>query len=244
MNEKKEWVKVPNLPEKEVGLCISAIPIPGIKTIAPYPLPQLPPSMRRHADLQICHLGENILLAAPEVYGYYKEALSPYGFEILEGKTHVGSTYPYDAAYNIGRVGNAAFLHPKFTDPVALRFFEENGIQMIPVKQGYAKCSVLPVDEKSLITADPGIARAAESVGFSVLRIKPGGVKLCGFSYGFLGGAAGKTAEKTMYVTGKLSAHPSFSEILSFLEKRGIKSEEGSIPIPIDIGSVLPLIYK
>lgn len=244
MNEKGRWVTLPNLPESEVALCISALPVPGIKTVVPPAISVLPSSMQRHADLQICHLGENVLLAEPTVYAYYKEVLSPLGFEILKGKKRVGSTYPYDAAYNIGRVGNAAFLNPKIADPVALYYFETQGIQVISVRQGYAKCAILPVDEASLITADAGVARAAKHAGFSVLEIAPGGVRLDGFLYGFLGGAAGKTGKKTLYVTGSLSRHPSFSEILSFLEKRGIKSEEGSIPIPIDIGSVLPLLYK
>ena len=244
MNEKGQWVEMPNLPEKGIGLVVSALGIPGIKTIEPPPIPALPPSMQRHADLQLCHLGENVLLAEPTVYAYYREVLSPFGFEILQGKKRVGSTYPYDVAYNIGRVGNAAFLNPKTAEPVALRYFEEKNIQVISVRQGYAKCAILPIDAKSLITADKGIARAASSAGFSVLEIAPGGVRLDGFPYGFLGGAAGKTGHDTVYITGKLSGHPSFSEILSFLEKRGIKSEEGSIPIPIDIGSVLPLVYK
>jgi len=237
-------IRTPNLPEGDVKLCISALPIEGIETITPPPVGTLPPSMHRHADLQICHLGENVLLTAPEVYTYYKEALSVYGFKIIAGKNPLGSTYPLDAAYNIGRVGNAAFLNPKTAAPEALRYFDEHGIRVIPIKQGYAKCAILPVDSESFITADAGIAKAARNAGFSVLEIKPGGVRLDGFAYGFLGGAAGKTGKNTIYITGSLRKHPSFFEILSFLEKRGIKSEEGSIPIPIDIGSVLPLLYK
>ncbi len=244
MNEKGQWVRMPNLPEREIGLAVSALPIEGIKTVAPLPLPILPPSMQRHADLQLCHLGENVLLTEPTVYAYYKEVLSPFGFKILKGKKYVGSTYPYDAAYNIGRVGNAAFLNPETADPVAPGYFQEKDIRIIAIRQGYAKCAILPVDANSLITADEGVARAAENAGFCVLRIAPGGVRLDGFSYGFLGGAAGKTGRDTVYFTGSIARHPSFSEILSFLEKRGIKSEEGSIPIPIDIGSVLPLLYK
>ena len=244
MNNIGSFVKVPNLPEGEVTLCISAVPMEGIETIRPPRVSVLPLSMACHADLQICHLGENVLLAAPDVYDYYKEALSFFGFEILKGKTHIGSTYPWDAAYNICRVGNAAFLHPGIADPEALRYFKETGVHIIPVRQGYTKCALLPVDEKSLITADQGIARAAVKEGFDVLCVKAGGVSLFGFPYGFLGGATGKTGKDTVYITGSLSVHPSKSEILSFSDKRGIKFEEGSIPIPIDIGSVLPLMQK
>ncbi len=241
MNEKKSCIEMPNLPTSRVRLAVSARPLRDILCIAPPPVYALPPSLQTHADLQLCHLGGAFLLAAPAVFSYYKEKLSPFGFEILCGKTRLDSPYPLDAAYNIARVGNVAFHNPDITDPVALRFFTENGIRLIPIRQGYAKCSILPVDADSLITADHGIARAAKAAGFSVLEIQPGGVELAGFPYGFLGGAGGKTDRDTLYVTGRLAAHPSYREILSFLQERSIKLEEGSIPIPVDIGSILPL---
>lgn len=242
MNGKTEIVSMPNLPQGRVTAAISALPIPGIACVVPPPVGVLPPSMQRHADLQICHLGGKYILAAPEVYDFYEKALSPFGFEILRGETHIGSTYPQDAAYNIARVGNAAFHNPTVTDPAALRFFAKHRIEIIPVRQGYAKCALVPVDAHSLITADRGIARAAVSAGFSVLEIEPGSISLSGFSHGFIGGAAGKIDRNTIYVTGKLTSHPSYMEIFDFLQKRGIKIREGSIPIPIDIGSVIPLL--
>lgn len=237
-------IKEPNLPAGRVTVAVSALPIEGVRCIIPPAVSCLPSSMQQHADLQLCHLGGRVLLAAPEVFSYYNNMLSPLGFEILCGETNIGSTYPRDAAYNIARVGNAAFLHPGLADPAALRFFASQNIRVIPVRQGYTKCAVLPVDAQSLITADAGIARAARGAGFSVLEIQPGGVALAGFSYGFLGGAAGKTAPDTVYVTGSLSGHPSKQEIFVFLQKRGIKIREGHIPIPIDIGSVLPLMEQ
>ncbi len=242
MKEKMQIVAVPNLPQGTVRLAVSAIPIEGVTCIAPPSVPQLPPSMQHHADLQLCHLSGRHLLAAPEVYAYYKDVLSPYGFKILCGQTHIGRTYPFDAAYNIARVGNVAFHNPKLTDPVALRFFAAHNIEMVPVRQGYAKCAVLPVDARSLITADKGIAKKAAEAGFSVLEIAPGGIALAGFSYGFIGGASGKTDADTIYVTGTLAGHPSKIKILNFLRERGIKIREGSIPIPIDIGTVIPLL--
>ena len=79
-------IRTPNLPEGDVNLCISALPIEGIETITPPPAGTLPPSMQRHADLQICHLGENVLLTAPEVYTYYKERYLYTGLKLLQGK--------------------------------------------------------------------------------------------------------------------------------------------------------------
>ncbi len=235
-------IKTPNLPEKEVLVAVSALDIPKLTCIKPKPISVLPPSMQMHADLQLCHLGENVLLAAPEVYTYYKEKLSPFGFKVLCGETPIGSTYPGDSAYNIARVGNAAFHNPKFTDPVALSYFRENGISIIPVRQGYAKCALVPLDAHTIVTADDGIKKEAEKNGFSVLHISPGGVLLPGFPYGFLGGAAGKVSQDTVYITGSLSSHKDRKKILAFFAERSIKIQEGSIPNPVDIGSIVPLI--
>ncbi len=242
MTASGEIVKAPNLPQKKVSVAISAVPIEGVQCIKPPEIACLPPSMQMHADLQICHLGGPYILAAPEVFSFYEKTLAPLGFSVLRGETRIQSTYPGDAAYNIARIGNAAIHNPEITDPVALRFFEKHEISVISVRQGYAKCALVPVDETSLITADPGIARAASDAGFSVLEILPGGVELSGFPYGFLGGATGKLAPDTLFFTGKISAHPSQPAIEKFLHERGIKIKEGSIPISIDIGSVLPLI--
>ncbi len=237
-----QFVQSPFLPEGKVCLCISALPVPGVKCICPPSIDCLPPSMRRHADLQVVHLGGRYVLSAPEVYTFYKKELTPYGFEVLCGESAIGSTYPGDAAYTIARVGNVVFHNKKIMDPVAGKFFEENKIECIHVRQGYAKCMCLPLDAQSLITADKGIVKAAEKAGLSVLEIVPGGISLPGFSYGFLGGAAGKTDKDTVFVTGALSKHPSKLEIFAFLKNRGIKLKEGSIPIPIDIGSIIPLM--
>ncbi len=239
-----EIITQPNLPSRKVTVAISAVPIPGIRTVTPKAVTCLPSSMQCHADLQICHLDGNVLLCAPEVFDYYKEALSPMGFEILCGESPIGSTYPKDAAYNVARVGNAVFLNPKSADPAAVRFFQARNIEIIPVRQGYTKCAVLPVDEHSLITADRGVARAARTAGFSVLEIAAGDITLPGFPYGFFGGAGGKLSADTVYLTGSLIRHPSAEEIFAFLQKRGIKIREGSIPIPIDVGSVLPLMTE
>lgn len=239
-----QFVTLPNLPSGKVIVAVSGVSIEGVKTIVPPPVACLPPAMQQHADLQICHLWEKVLVSAPEVHAYYKEKLSPFGFEILCGETYIGSTYPKDAAYNIARVGNVAFLNPKTADPTVVRLLSNRGIRIISVRQGYTKCSILPVGEDALITADKGIASAAKLIGFSVREIEPGGVKLDGFSYGFLGGATGKIDDKTIYVNGSLQSHPSAKEIFAFLQKRGIILKERSIPIPIDVGSVLPLLIE
>ena len=237
-------IKTPNLPTGKVVTAISAAAIPVENCIPTMELPILSASLSTHADLQICHVGENILVASPEVHAYYKEKLTPMGFLVLCGETKVGCTYPQDAAYNVARIGNAAFHNLRFTEPCIIEACKKMGIRMVHVEQGYAKCAVVPIGDNALITADGGIARAARAEKMDVLEILPGHITLSGFSYGFIGGAMALMSENTAYCTGSLRNHPSKMEIFSFLKKYGIKIEEGSIPIPIDIGSILPLQTK
>ena len=239
-----EIIKTPNLPTGKVITAISAAPVPAVNCIPTMALPILPPSLSTHADLQICHVGENVLVASPEVYAYYKEKLSPLGFVVLCGENKVGCTYPKDAAYNVARIGNVAFHNLRFTEPRIVETCKKMGVYMVHVEQGYAKCAVVPIGDSALITADGGIARAARAEKMDVLEILPGHITLSGFSYGFIGGAMALLSKDVAYCTGSLANHPSKMEIFDFLKKYGIKIEEGSIPIPIDIGSILPLQTK
>ena len=61
----------------------------------------------------------------------------------------------------------------------------------IHVKQGYTRCSLLPVDDRSFITSDAGIAKTLAEHDTDVLLIHPGHIHLPGFDYGFIGGTGG-----------------------------------------------------
>ena len=72
-------------------------------------------------------------------------------------------------------------------------FCEEKKLTYHAVKQGYAKCSTVLVNEQACITADTSIAAAVKQCGLDVLQIRPGFVELPGYPYGFLGGGKRKT---------------------------------------------------
>ena len=106
------------------------------------------------------------------------------------------------------------------------------------VKQGYACCSIVPVDEDSIITADRGIARAAEAAGIRVLTVEAGHVELPGYDTGFLGGTSGRVGDEIIF-NGDLSAHPDFEAIRDFIGSRGLKIKYfESYPLR-DIGSII-----
>ena len=96
----------------------------------------------------------------------------------------------------------------------------------------------LPVDENSIITADQGILRACRRAGLQCLEAGPGFVRLPGYPYGFLGGAAGRVGDSILF-HGNLSAHPDGVRIRTFIEARGLQCVDFEDFPLTDIGSVI-----
>ena len=174
--------------------------------------------IRNHPDLVYCRLKEDAIFLGNE------QLLAP--------------EYPGDIIYNGFSTGKY-FIHDlKHTDEELLKAVDELGLIKVNVKQGYACCSIVPVDEDSIITADRGIARAAEAAGIAVLTVGPGHVELPGYDTGFLGGTSGRVGEEIVF-NGDLSAHPDFDTIREFIESRGLRIKYfESYPLR-DIGSII-----
>ena len=148
---------LPYLPKSEVSVFIADCNIENKTVITPPVLASLPPALRKHADLGICLVSRKRAVCPPESSAYYKEKLKPYGIEIITGKTSPGSNYPGDSAYNVGIVGKKCFLNKDVCDSLLYEILISEGYEIINVKQGYTKCSLCPIDERSFITADKGI---------------------------------------------------------------------------------------
>ena len=114
-------------------------------------------AIKYHPDISVCKLNDNNIVVAPNVYDYYKNALKPYGFNVICGDSTIKNKYPYNIHYNIVILKNFAIHNFKYTDKVILKYLEENNIKKINVSQGYCKCSICIVDDNSLITSDEGI---------------------------------------------------------------------------------------
>lgn len=116
-------------------------------------------------------------------------------------------------------------------------------LKRIPVKQRYARCSICVVDERSIITADHGIAKSCQGL-LDVLEIEPGHIELPGFDYGFIGGCSFKLNAHELAFTGNLRTHPDAERIESFLRERGVKSVCMTDGPLLDIGSAVPVQEK
>lgn len=236
------YISTPYLPQKRVSLFIADAKIENAAVITPPSIDVLPESMRRHADLGIVIISSNKAVCPPETCAYYKNALSSYGFEIIEGKTHVGSHYPEDTAYNVGIVGKKCFLNKHVCDERLYEILISEGYELIHVNQGYAKCSICPIDENTFITADVSIAKAGENSGCSVLLISNEGIILPGFRCGFWGGCCGLGSSDELLVNGDIDLLPEGEKIIKFLKDRDIKIKNLKKGDVLDIGSVLPLM--
>ncbi|MFH1478248.1 MAG: DUF6873 family GME fold protein [Candidatus Omnitrophota bacterium] len=156
------------------------------------------------------------------------------GYKCIKGDEILSGRYPKDIIYNACSVGRA-IIHYKGDIDKHIKSLKAGHIL---VNQGYAKCSIVPVDNKRIITSDTGIANAwTKKRGMSLL-VKPGHVKLPGYKAGFIGGATGVT-DKTVFFVGRLDTHPDSRKIRSFIKKSGksiVELYEGPL---YDVGSVV-----
>ncbi len=235
-------VSTPNLPESKVSVFIADVPIEGATVIKPPRMDMLPPSLSRHADLSIAIVSSKKAVCPPESYAYYKSALSPYGFEIIEGKTHLGCNYPEDSAYNVCIIGKKCFLNKKVCDPRLYDILISEGYEIILVNQGYTKCSICPIDESTFITADEGIYKKGIKAGLQALLISNEGIILPDYKNGFWGGSCGLGAPDTLLVNGDVKNLKSGKLIKEFLNRKEIKIKNLRKGEVIDIGSILPLM--
>lgn len=206
-------------------------------TVLPVPAhPALPEPIRCHADLQLFPLhGKRVLVVqdAPVL----SQRLAQLGWTVIPCAKPLGGTYPQDVLLCGFVLRGKLYGLPQAMAEELMAAYPE----VIPVKQGYARCSTCLVDANSVITADEGIACAAERQGLAVLRIHPGHIDLPGYAYGFIGGCAGWIAPHTLAFTGELAAHPDGEAIRSFCEARGV-AVVCLCPGPLrDIGGILPL---
>lgn len=182
--------------------------IPSYKHVCPW--------ISSHADLFLCDLGGRLFYGNPR---------------------RVGAAYPQDILYNACSTGKYFIHNLKYTDPFLLVKAQEAKQTLIHVSQGYARCSCLPIDENSVITADHGIAAACRKAGLDVLHIEKGHVLLPGYPWGFIGGTAGKVGKEILF-HGDLNSHPDSLAIKDFIKERGFKAV-GFPSFPLtDIGSV------
>ena len=175
----------PNLPTEKVSAAVVGSVDPrvirslealGVWTIAAGPNRSLPAALCRHADMLVHPLGNGEVLAA-QGEGRLCNALSGFGFAVTFLKKELAPHYPGDVALNAARIGSRLVCNEQAAAPELLEAARRMGLELIPVKQGYAKCSLCIVSENAVITADEGLAYTLCRAGLDVLKIIPGCIR-------------------------------------------------------------------
>lgn len=243
------FIEKPNFPKgntivaavsSEADDVISALESAKIAVVPVEPCDNLPKGIASHADLQLLHLGGNSVLTA-SCSKKSTDMLKMLGFDIRNTENQLDFSYPGDCLINAQIIGRNIIVNPDAADEKLMQFAEENNYNIIAVKQGYAKCSVLAVAEDAIITADPGITKILQSKDIEVLKIKEGGIYLEGYDTGFIGGCGGMVEEKILGTSGDLKSIKDYENIKDFLRNRNIYAENLGGKNLRDIGGILPL---
>jgi len=215
----------------------------GIDSIFVPENPDVDPRLSGHADLSVLHVGGEGIFLAPYLKGsIFTEKLEALGASLRFPVQPQRADYPFDALMNVCVFGDYAILNRKTAANELVDYLTiEKKKQLILCKQGYSRCSVCPIGREALITADRGIAVAAESAGISVLLISEGFIALDGFPHGFIGGASFMISDHEIAFTGRLDRHPDRNRILTFLTERHLSPVFLTEQDAFDIGSAVPI---
>lgn len=242
-----DFITVPHLPEAPVTLAAvrdlkeitTALRALGVRTLSPVANRVLPEETVEHTDMLLCHAGGAICFVSPEQTAL-ADSLRTEGFTVYSSAP-LGGAYPADVLLNVAVGRDFALGRFDCADKTLAEYLQNTGRTLLPVRQGYAKCSLCFVTENAFITEDPSVAAALEQRGASVLRIAPGDVYLSERHYGFFGGTSGKIAPDKLAVTGRLSAHRDGDRIRDFAASYGVEIVELTQGRITDVGSIIPL---
>ena len=226
--------QIPQLAEirlRELGYRIQKLP----------PHPALPAPVASHPDMLLFFAPDAILCTESYLRIATRELTAiarAVGLPIRPVAQDYGPNYPHDILLNAASIGKYLFCLPSHT---AKEIQAIPQITLCAVRQGYAKCSTVPVGDHALITEDPSIATAAKAHGLEALQISPNNVRLPGYDTGFLGGACSYAPyhdPKELLMCGNLALHKEADAILAFLHRNGKKAVLLTDSPLTDVGTV------
>lgn len=198
-------------------------------------------AIETHPDIVLCQIDNKIFIEEKTYYDlinrYPKLQNSIDDFDFIITSKIKNGKYPSNIGLNLAYTGRYAIHNFKHTDKALLDFLSEQDIEMIAVSQGYSKCSILIVNETSIITSDKGIYdNVREKI--DCLLISQGEILLKGMEYGFIGGASGKHKDEIWFY-GDIYSHPDYDRIYNFINSKGLKIKGFSEFKLEDVGTVV-----
>lgn len=219
--------------------CATSLFERGFTPITMPPYHRLQAGVSSHPDMLVFFCG-NKYICNEEYYEVAKDAfekINALGYSPIITNEIPQSNYPHDVMLNALKIDNKIFGLKKAMSKSLLSLAASNKLEVINVSQGYTKCSVCPISDNAIITADKSIANSAKAYGIDVLKIREGHVKLEGYNTGFIGGASG-VFENTVYFCGDIYKHPDAADIINFCEKHQKSCISLSNEALFDVGSL------
>lgn len=206
--------KVPNSEIKKLkSLDLSVIKIPKCNSLYD--------AISSHVDIQLNILDNSKIIIQKDIPNSFKDELKNLNISFLESEYSLGYKYPENIFLN-ALILKDYFIHNlRYTDPVLLS--SQSHKKIIDIKQGYSKCSCLPISDKALITNDLGVYNSLTPYGFDILYLPHGDIILDGFDYGFIGGCGGLITDDSIAFFGNLDKYIHGDKIKVFLKKYNVK---------------------
>ncbi len=219
---------------------LSALKSSGFEPILMPPAEYLAASVASHTDM-LMFIGFGSLFCHVRYYEKNKELIdriiSLSGLELMLSNEKTGDKYPFDVLFNACLLGDGLICNKKTVSKLILDAAQAHGREIIDVPQGYTKCSICPVGENAIITADKAIAKTCKASGIDVLHISEGHIFLPPYDYGFIGGAGGLCGN-TVYFCGSVDLHPDGERIKKFCTENGAEFVSLSNERLQDVGTI------
>lgn len=210
----------------------------NILRLPPHPL--LPAPVASHPDMLMWIYGRQVVTYADYI-PVAKEVflrLEGAGYSIVPYEKSPSPQYPFDIALNCATVGDKIIASQKHMSESIKEISLIRGLQILDVKQGYAKCSTVVVSDTAIITADASIEKTALKAGIDVLKVSPCQVELDGYNTGFLGGASGTTTDAVIFC-GNIDLHSDATRIKDFCARHGKQTVSLSDEPLYDYGTIM-----
>ena len=219
----------PNLPKNMAKICVlsgrnkpvvQALEARGIQCYLTRPSKRISQPVADHTDmLSLLVRPGKILLSSDQKE--LQKRLTSAGVEVISFN-ELNPGYPDETALNNLILGNQMIGGPAAAKNLAR--LQAQKLEFSEIRQGYTRCSAVPVQEKAVITADRNLGRLLQELGFDVLEIEPEkGIQLKGYAYGFLGGSCGKISLNELAFCGDFSLLNQSQQIEAFLKKYDVK---------------------
>lgn len=241
-----KFVRKPNLPDGKVKSVIcgelceelnSYLDSRGVERIVIEPNNYIDSAVKYHADMAAIHLSDDEILLDRNQQQLGR-LLEEKGFEVHFSSEPIKGEYPDDIALNFAVFGDKFLGKLDCADESLIKLTQN--LKRISVKQGYAKCSCLVVDENAVITDDESIYKALVNNEVDTLLISKGDILLDGHDYGFIGGASCKLSDRDVLFFGDITRHRDYKKIADFIIKHGCRIIYLHFPLT-DFGGMIPL---